>query len=413
MNKKAKHYIMGILIVWLMLVFVSAIWNVSQIEKNQFQTYLENARSLFNLIVTTREWNAQQGGVYLPVTDQIQPNPYLDMPNRDVTTTSGQNLTLVNPAYMTRLIGELADRKNNVKFHLTSLNPIRPLNAPEKWESNALQLFENGVLKEYFGYNGEGKSTVFRYMAPLITEQSCLKCHEKQGYKAGDIRGGISITFPVNLKTPWALIVSHILIALIVSPLIFLFGRKLNQTMQTLEDLSNIDGLTQIRNRRYFDETLNREFLYSKRNKVPLSLAICDIDDFKSFNDEYGHQAGDDCLKLVAQTLNGILKRPGDVVSRYGGEEFGIILPNTNKSDVMVIGSLLHTKIESLNIPHKSSKIGPYLTISIGVATYYGNEMSKDGFLHNADQALYKAKAGGKNFASSLDTEEIDDGTKE
>jgi len=398
MTNKSKRYIIGIIIFWLAVVFASAIWNVTQNQKSQLQIYLENGRSLFNLIVITREWNSQHGGVYLIVTDKIQPNPYLDVPNRDITTTSGQKLTLINPSYMTRLIGELADKEDNVKFHITSLKPIRPLNAPAEWETVALNTFENSGQQEYYGYADEGNTSVFRYIAPLITQQSCLKCHEKQGYKVGNIRGGISITFPVNIKTPWELIISHIIIALGGCGLIFIFGKKLDQTMQSLEDLSNMDSLTQIHNRRYFDETLTREFSYSKRNQTPLSVAMCDIDDFKAFNDTYGHQAGDDCLKLVAQTLASVLKRPGDLVARYGGEEFSIIMPYTDSAGALIIGHLLQSKIESLRIAYKAGQASHYVTISIGVATYHGDDTSKKTLVNNADRALYKAKASGKNF---------------
>jgi diguanylate cyclase (GGDEF)-like protein len=403
MTNRVKRYMVESIIVWLMVVAASAVWNISQTQKSQLQTYLENGRSLFNLIVITREWNAQQGGIYLPVTDKIQSNPYLDIPNRDVTTTSGQKLTLVNPAYMTRLIGELADQKDNVKFHITSLKPIRPLNAPTKWETAALDSFENKGQQEYYEYYGVQKTTIFRYMAPLITQQSCLKCHAKQGYQVGDIRGGISISFPVNIKIPWALILSHILIALGGSGLIFMYGTKLDKTMQVLEDLSNLDGLTQIHNRRYFDETLAREFSHSKRNETALSVAICDIDNFKAFNDTYGHLAGDECLKQVAQTLNYVLKRPGDLVARYGGEEFGIIMPYTDSAGALVVGNLLQSKIESLKIPHKASQASNYVTVSIGVATYHGDDTNKNTLVNNADQALYKAKASGKNFATSME----------
>jgi diguanylate cyclase (GGDEF)-like protein len=403
MTNRAKRYMAGIIIFWLAAVTASAIWNVMQTRKSQLQTYLENGRSLFNLIVITREWNAQQGGIYLPITDKIQPNPYLDVPNRDVTTTGGQNLTLINPAYMTRLIGELADQKDNVKFHITSLKPIRPMNAPEEWEAVALAAFEGKAQQEYYTYNGTGKSTVFRYMAPLITQQSCLKCHEKQGYRLNDVRGGISITFPVNVNAPWALIISHILIALGGSALIFVYGKKLDQTMQVLEDLSNLDGLTQIHNRRYFDETLSREFLYARRHKSTLSIAMCDIDEFKAFNDAYGHQAGDDCLKQVAQALDNVLKRPGDLVARYGGEEFCIILPNTDADGALLIGNLLQSRVESLKISHKASMVSRYVTISIGVATYHGDDPNKDTLMSKADRALYKAKASGKNYVVSFE----------
>lgn len=397
MTSKSKPYIIGSIVVWLVIISLSAVWNISQARQSQRDIYLESGQTLFDLIVITREWNAQYGGVYIPVSNEIQPNPYLEVPNRDITTTDGQQLTLVNPAYMTRLIAEIADERENVKFHITSLNPIRPANAPEAWEAAALDFFEKGTAKEYFDYYDNGKATIFRYMAPLITQESCLKCHEKQGYKLGDIRGGISISFPVAFTTPWILIISHILIALLGSVLIFKYGSSLGNTMQVLENLSTLDGLTRISNRRYFDEYLKREFLYSKRNKIPLSIAICDIDNFKAYNDSYGHPAGDECLKEVATTINSMLKRPGDLVARYGGEEFGIILPHTKAEGTLEIGNLLCAKIESLQVPHKTSPVSQYVTISIGVTTYLGDDINLNDLLNIADQALYKAKSSGKN----------------
>jgi two-component system NtrC family sensor kinase len=153
--------------------------------KKSKQVYLESARSLFALIVTTREWNARHGGVYVPITDEIQPNPYLEIPNRDVTTTGGQELTLINPAFMTRLISEIYNQDNHVKFHITSLKPIRPENAPESWEAFALEGFETGAQPEYIAYQAVEDFEQFRYMAPLITQESCLQCHENKAIKSG------------------------------------------------------------------------------------------------------------------------------------------------------------------------------------------------------------------------------------
>ncbi len=403
MTTRAKRYMITTITIWLMVVTASAFWNVRQADTSNLETYLENGRSLFNLIVTMREWNSQQGGLYLPVTNNIQPNPYLDVPNRDVTTTSGQKLTLVNPAYMTRLIGELAATKDHVKFHITSLKPIRPLNAPADWEVSALSAFEQTSQQEYYAYSGEGSSQVFRYMAPLYVQQSCLKCHEKQGYKLDEVRGGISISFPVNIQPHWAIIISHILIGLVVSGLVFFYGRKLDLTLQTMEELSNVDGLTGIRNRRYFDEALDREFSYCLRNNPPLSVAICDIDEFKAYNDAYGHQAGDDCLKRVAQALGEVPRRPGDLVARYGGEEFCVILPTTDAAGALLIGNLLKSKVEALQIPHKLNKVSPFVTISVGLATYQGDELNKTALINKADLALYQAKHSGKNIAILFD----------
>jgi len=143
---------------------------------------------------------------------------------------------------------------------------------------------------------------------------------------------------------------------------------------------------------------VNREFLNSRRNKNPLSIVICDIDNFKPFNDTYGHIAGDVCLKKVALTMRTTIKRPGDLVARFVGEEFGFVLPNTNAEGALVIGNQLRKNIESLEISHKASEISNFVTISVGIITYMGEDISLKQLLDLVDNALYKAKAAGKNY---------------
>ena len=137
------------------------------------------------------------GGVYVPMNREIRPNPYLDVDKRDVVTLDGDSLTLINPAYMTRQVAELANDRNNFSFHVTSLEPLRPANAPVDWEAEALTSFKSGQ-SEYYDccIDKQTNRHNFRYMEPLWTEKACLKCHAKQGYKEGDIRGGISFTLP-------------------------------------------------------------------------------------------------------------------------------------------------------------------------------------------------------------------------
>ena len=139
------------------------------------------------------------GGVYVPVSETTQPNPYLKDPQRDVVTLDGQKLTKLNPAYMTRQMSELQRSEYGIQSHITSLNPIRPENEADPWEKNALLAFENGV-GEAFELTDFGSRKMLRYMAPLFTERACLQCHEAQGYKEGDIRGGISVSMPSELQ---------------------------------------------------------------------------------------------------------------------------------------------------------------------------------------------------------------------
>lgn len=158
---------------------------------------LSEARAAYEKDLVYRRWAARLGGVYVRVSKELQPNEYLKVPNRDVTTTEDIELTLVNPAYMTRMVHALMTEASGLKGHITSLNPIRPENAPADWEKLALQTFHEGQ-REMISFDDENGQPVLHYMQAMITEKICLKCHAEQGYKEGDIRGGISVTVPMN-----------------------------------------------------------------------------------------------------------------------------------------------------------------------------------------------------------------------
>ncbi|MBF2021478.1 MAG: diguanylate cyclase [Hydrococcus sp. C42_A2020_068] len=165
-----------------------------------------------------------------------------------------------------------------------------------------------------------------------------------------------------------------------------------------LERLANVDSLTQIANRRRFDEHLNQEWRRLTREQAPLSLILCDIDYFKGYNDYYGHQAGDECLRQVAQTIAEILERPGDLVARYGGEEIAAILPNTTAEGAIQIAELIHLGIRRLKIPHVRSTVSSYVTLSLGICSQVPNrQLSPESLIAAADKALYTAKERGRN----------------
>ena len=182
------------------LTLASMYFSIQEIEKDIANIARERGAVVFRLIEITRDWSARHGGVYVPVTAQTQPNPYLLHPKRDIVDGDGRKLTLVNPAFMTRQIAELAEQAEGVKFHITSLKPIRPANQADAWEAESLALFETSGLKERLALFPDGGGVLpgaaHRYMAPLVVKQACMKCHEVQGYKVGDIRGGISISMP-------------------------------------------------------------------------------------------------------------------------------------------------------------------------------------------------------------------------
>ncbi len=173
------------------------------------------------------------------------------------------------------------------------------------------------------------------------------------------------------------------------------FLRKANTE---LEKLVNIDGLTQVANRRCFDDRLELEWERLCREQQPLALLLFDIDYFKRYNDCYGHQSGDNCLTAIAQTVKQILCRPADLIARYGGEEFAVILPNTDLDGALTVAEQISGAIKNLNITHQNSDISDIVTISLGVASLlpsFGQEPSI--LIKQADVALYRAKQKGRN----------------
>lgn len=175
--------------------------------------------------------------------------------------------------------------------------------------------------------------------------------------------------------------------------------------------LSRKDGLTGLDNRRTLDQALQNEWQRARRTRAPLSLVFIDIDRFKNFNDSYGHQAGDDALAAVAQAIGGAVRRPGDIAGRFGGEEFVVLLPSTDTAGALRLAAKIHRAVRALRIEHKTSEYG-IVTVSIGVAggDTLERELDAAGLLQAADQALYAAKAGGRNrsaVATSVHTADI------
>ncbi|MDZ7699976.1 MAG: diguanylate cyclase [Deltaproteobacteria bacterium] len=165
-----------------------------------------------------------------------------------------------------------------------------------------------------------------------------------------------------------------------------------------LRRMSYQDGLTGVANRRHFEETLDKEWRRSARDKDPLSIIMVDIDLFKAYNDAYGHQKGDECLKQVAQCIQSGLKRPGDLAARYGGEEFVVVLPDTDMKGAMAVAEKIKNGMEALRIPHRASTVSEHVTVSQGVATGIAEpSITPESLVEAADQALYQAKKGGRN----------------
>jgi diguanylate cyclase (GGDEF)-like protein/PAS domain S-box-containing protein len=233
---------------WLVFVavaigsYASCLLEWQHADANMMSVARERGAALFRLVELTRDWNARHGGVYVPVTAATRPNPYLDHERRDVVTREGVALTLVNPAYMTRQIAEIAQKAEGIQLHITSLSPLRPANAADPWEAAALRRFDAGVPEVIELV--PGVVPVHRYMAPLKISKPCLTCHEKQGYQLGQTRGGISVTMPavdllkIRDDQRARLVVLHTVVFAVVATLLQLLVLRTRRHLQALESLA-------------------------------------------------------------------------------------------------------------------------------------------------------------------------------
>jgi diguanylate cyclase (GGDEF)-like protein len=172
----------------------------------------------------------------------------------------------------------------------------------------------------------------------------------------------------------------------------------LQKSNARLERLSNIDGLTNIHNRRYFDSSLKYEWKRHNRSQSPISMILCDIDFFKKYNDTYGHLAGDACLKQVAKAIQKSSNRPSDVVARYGGEEFALILPETDLEGAVTLAKEIKRAIDNLKIEHTTSLVKPIISMSFGIATVVPAPNQEPEILISlSDSALYQSKEKGRD----------------
>lgn len=180
--------------------------------------------------------------------------------------------------------------------------------------------------------------------------------------------------------------------------------QELMETNLELQRLTNVDGLTGLGNRRYFDQYLDTEWRQSMRAKEPISLLIIDVDHFKQYNDTYGHLAGDEVLKTVATAVRGTFQRPKDLAVRLGGEEFAVVLPQTPGADLAFLADKVVKTIEGLGLPHSASPIADRVTISVGGATHVpASEDQPERLIEAADKAMYEAKRSGRNRFTTVE----------
>jgi len=234
------------------------------------------------------------------------------------------------------------------------------------------------LLKE----NDETKDIPTIFMTALNDVESKLK-----GFEVGGVD---YITKPIEELEVLARVRTHLTISAL--------RKELEERNRELARLVNVDALTGITNRRYFDDFLQQEWKRLKTEGSPLSLIMIDIDYFKLYNDAYGHQAGDECLRQVAHVFQSAAMRSSDLAARYGGEEFAILLPNTDEAGVEQVARSIQVELDSLRLPHQRSLVSSNVTCSMGGASTVPMDSGGIGQLVSAaDRALYLAKERGRN----------------
>lgn len=372
---------------------------------------LKQARAYSQEITLIRQWIAEHGGVYVKKRPGVTENPYL----RDISSLKSSIVDmddevyiLKNPAMATREISEMGREERIFSFHITSLEPINPQNSPDAFEAEALREFQTSKSKEAFKLEHRGNETVFRYILPLHVKESCLQCHGRQGYKVGDIRGGISVSLPASdiisqTRSSKVYIVAFALIILMtITLVILLISNQLVKALRKAEgrlyEMATRDYLTGLLNRREGLRRFREEISKSRRSRRPLTVIMLDIDHFKKVNDKHGHLAGDYVLQHLIEVLTPYL-RDYDIFCRYGGEEFLLILPDTPLPEGGEIAERLRKKIAACPFAI-DAKTTIKLTISLGVAQLADDE-NENSLIYRVDEALYAAKGRGRNCVHS------------
>jgi signal transduction histidine kinase len=236
------RYRLVLLAVWTIALGAELMWSISLLRENTVEDARIQAQTTLEKDIVYRRWNASHGGVYAPVDEMTRPNPYLTgVREREIFTPSRRQLTLINPAYMTRQVYELASKESGVFGHITSLNPLRPENAADPWETTALRAIERGE-KERSSVESMGGRDYLRLIRPLVTETGCLRCHAKQGYSEGQVRGGISVAVPMAplLEKEGRLVLllslGHVMVWMAGALIILAGGRRMIRGAEELEE---------------------------------------------------------------------------------------------------------------------------------------------------------------------------------
>ncbi len=383
------------------LVGYSWYWNTNNIYNEKINLALTEARSNWNKDASLRRWAAHHGGLYVPPNERTPPNPALKhLPHRDVVTTDGQKLTLMNPAYMMRQMAEEFEEDFGVKGKVTGKLQLNPINKPDEWQLKVLNIFESGKTDEVYEQQMIDGQPYLRYMKAMYMTEGCVKCHGILGFKDGDLRGGVSVSIPLTRyftaasETNDSVLFTHVSVLLVgvvaIIAFAWLFSRLLIRT--TNEALH--DGLTRLPNIRLFKNRLEQSFKQYQRDPSSI-FAVCflDLDRFKNLNDSRGHKVGDKLLVSLSHRLSKLL-RPGDTLARMGGDEFTLLLCDISSVDEAL--NITRRFLASFKEPFYIDNDEIYTDASIGICMVTDEYSDIEDMIRDADIAMYRAKSSGK-----------------
>lgn len=400
--QKKTFILSGILFILLTLLIVySWHWNVDNIHTEKLNLALAEAKANWNKDASFRKWATLHGGLYVTPDKRTPPNPALaHLPNRDVITTGGQKLTLMNPAYMMRQMTQEFEDNYGIKGKITGKLQLNPINKPDKWQLKILNQFERGDVHEVYEQKMIDGQPYLRYMKPMFMTEGCVKCHGVLGFKEGDLRGGVSVSIPLKPyfmaaeNTGTNIFITHFIIWLLGSVVIIIFAWFTHKLLLKMAHNTLHDGLTGLPNITLFKNRLKQSFKKYKRDQKQLfAVAFFDLDRFKDLNDSSGHKIGDELLIALSQRLSTTL-RSGDSMARMGGDEFTLLFEQVkNLEESIHIAERVQLSLQKpFNIDNKALHIDASMGLCL-ISKHYKNA---EDMIRDADIAMYRAKAQGK-----------------
>lgn len=416
-SKVVKRFLLVTHLCWLALMLGLLSWSIwrdglqlEQLVEREALVRLESANNI-------RRWIVGFGGVYAPVSEHHQPNPYIpESANRDIESTTGIQLTIANSI---SALSHIMGKENRVEggyIRFTGPDPLKQSNLPDAWETGALRRLAAGE-KLLGDFTELEDKPYYRLMQPLYLKPKCYKCHEYRSFELGDIVGGLGVNVDLEVYSGLrhgmyrAHLINYLVIWVIGAVAIGFVGRRWRGFMaerddysRQLRELATHDSLTGFLNRHQLDVFFNKELARAKRNHGALSILMVDMDNFKTINDRYGHQAGDKVIKSIARQLQECT-RASDYVVRYGGDEFLFLLPESDHARCLEKAEALRKRVASAPI-RLDDQTEVRMSLSIGAASYPNHGSTRQELIEQADLAVYKAKQEGRNCACSADEAE-------